>query len=176
MTAAQLTKEEAGIGTATTLKDYFMVPNCFLANEDFDQAFSLTVKLNPNADVDFRVAFIDANAEGKVVGAQEGAEFVIFAIQVAEDMAPGNYEVNFPKTVVSGLGDGKGWGQIDPYTVSVTVKGDTPTAVTDINAKAVAGVKYYNLAGVESDQPFDGVNVVVTTYTDGTKAASKVIK
>ena len=52
----------------------------------------------------------------------------------------------------------------------------TPTAVNDINSKAVAGVKYVNIAGMESDKPFDGVNIVVTTYTDGTKSAVKVIK
>ena len=44
-------------------------------------------------------------------------------------------------------------------------------------AKTVKSVKYYNVAGVESTVPFTGVNVVVTTYTDGTKAtAKKVIK
>ena len=49
--------------------------------------------------------------------------------------------------------------------------------VTDVNtSKQVAGVKYYNLAGVEGTKPFDGVNVVVTTYTDGTNATTKVIK
>ena len=49
--------------------------------------------------------------------------------------------------------------------------------VTDVNtSKQVAGVKYYNLAGVEGAKPFDGVNVVVTTYTDGTNATTKVIK
>lgn len=49
--------------------------------------------------------------------------------------------------------------------------------VTDVNtSKQVAGVKYYNLAGVEGTKPFNGVNVVVTTYTDGTNATTKVIK
>ncbi len=51
-----------------------------------------------------------------------------------------------------------------------------PTAVNDINAKAVAGIKYVNVAGMESSKPFDGVNIVVTTYTDGTKAVQKVLK
>ena len=58
----------------------------------------------------------------------------------------------------------------------VVKKNSTPTAITDVNSKAVKSVKYVNLAGVESAQPFDGVNVVVTTYTDGTRSASKVIK
>ena len=49
--------------------------------------------------------------------------------------------------------------------------------VTEINAdKDVKSVRYFNLLGVESAEPFQGVNVVVTTYTDGTKAAKKVIK
>ncbi len=42
--------------------------------------------------------------------------------------------------------------------------------------KAVKSVKYVNLLGVESNEPFDGVNVVVTTYQDGTKASQKVVK
>lgn len=52
----------------------------------------------------------------------------------------------------------------------------TTTAVNDINAKAVASVKYVNLAGAVSNKPFDGVNIRVTTYTDGTTSAAKVIK
>lgn len=40
------------------------------------------------------------------------------------------------------------------------------TGVEDVDAeKTVAGVTYYNLLGVSSDSPFEGVNVVVTTYT-----------
>lgn len=50
------------------------------------------------------------------------------------------------------------------------------TAVNGISAKAVAGVKYYNLAGVESNKPFNGINVVVTTYSDGTTSTSKMVK
>ncbi len=58
----------------------------------------------------------------------------------------------------------------------VVLKNETPSAVNDINSKAVANVKYVNLAGIESNKPFDGVNIAVTTYTDGTKSAVKVIK
>lgn len=42
--------------------------------------------------------------------------------------------------------------------------------------KSVVGVKYYNLMGVESDAPFKGVNIVVTSYDNGTRSTSKVIK
>lgn len=51
------------------------------------------------------------------------------------------------------------------------------TGVEDVNAeKTVAGVVYYNLLGAASDRPFEGVNVVVTTYTDGTKSSKKILK
>ena len=50
------------------------------------------------------------------------------------------------------------------------------TGIDNVNGKAVAGVKYYNVAGVESDRPFQGVNIVVTRYTDGSTATRKVIK
>ena len=54
---------------------------------------------------------------------------------------------------------------------------DNKTAVEEINAnKAVAGVKYYNVAGQAADKAFDGVNVVVTTYVDGTQSVVKVVK
>ncbi len=51
------------------------------------------------------------------------------------------------------------------------------TGVEDVDAeKTVAGVTYYNLLGVSSGRPFEGVNVVVTTYTDGTKSSKKIVK
>lgn len=51
------------------------------------------------------------------------------------------------------------------------------TGVNDVNGtKEVKGVSYFNMMGVESAQPFDGVNIMVTTYTDGTSSAAKVLR
>ena len=66
------------------------------------------------------------------------------------------------------------WKNYILYPVSVNT--NLPTGVTDVYAKTVAGVKYVNVAGMESNTPFDGVNIMVTTYTDGTQSAVKVIK
>ena len=50
------------------------------------------------------------------------------------------------------------------------------TAVSELNGeKAVAGVRYFNLAGQEM-QEANGMTIVVTTYTDGTTSAVKVMK
>ena len=55
--------------------------------------------------------------------------------------------------------------------------GNVSTGVNDVNnAKEVKGVSYFNMMGVESAQPFDGVNIMVTTYTDGTSSAAKVLR
>ena len=45
-----------------------------------------------------------------------------------------------------------------------------------VTNKEVKSVCYYNLAGVESDEPFDGVSIKVTTYSDGTRSTDKIIK
>ena len=51
------------------------------------------------------------------------------------------------------------------------------TAVTTVDAaKTVTAVRYYNMAGVESDKPFNGVNIVVTEYSDGSKTTAKQLK
>lgn len=42
--------------------------------------------------------------------------------------------------------------------------------------KSIASVRYYNLAGVESAEPFDGVSIKVTTYSDGTRKSEKMVR
>ncbi|MBP3738395.1 MAG: hypothetical protein J6I72_05020 [Muribaculaceae bacterium] len=67
---------------------------------------------------------------------------------------------------------------ITESTVKFTATGsDIITAVTDksIN-REVKDVIYYNMTGAVSVRPFDGVNVVVTRYTDGTTSTRKMIK
>ena len=50
------------------------------------------------------------------------------------------------------------------------------TGIDNVASKNVAGIKYYNLSGVESDVPFQGVNIEVTTYTDGSRTTRKIMK
>ena len=50
------------------------------------------------------------------------------------------------------------------------------TAINGINADNVKATRYYNLQGVESAVPFQGVNIVVKEMTDGSKVATKVVK
>ena len=58
----------------------------------------------------------------------------------------------------------------------MTIKKNTPEAIEAINMENVKAVRYYNVAGVESLTPFQGVNIVVREMTDGTKNVTKMIK
>ena len=66
---------------------------------------------------------------------------------------------------------------LTPAKRSLTVKRQPTTGVEQPAAgKRVVSVRYYNAAGLQSAQPFEGVNIVVTTYADGSKKAEKVIR
>ena len=62
---------------------------------------------------------------------------------------------------------------LDSFTIGV----NSTTSISELNsAKTIARVDYYNVAGQRVDHPESGVTLVVTTYTDGTRTTSKVIK
>ena len=49
-------------------------------------------------------------------------------------------------------------------------------AITTITGdKLVKSVRYFNLAGEESAEPQQGVNIKVTSYSDGTRSSEKVV-
>ena len=69
----------------------------------------------------------------------------------------------------------------EPIVIKLKKEGDNvsevQTGVNVINAsKNVTGVTYYNLQGIESATPFDGVNIMVRTYEDGSKDSVKFVK
>ena len=68
------------------------------------------------------------------------------------------------------------------YTVyPICLDDDLATAIESIDADKATGMRtlkatrYYNLMGVESATPFQGVNIIVKEYSDGTRDTSKVI-
>ena len=60
--------------------------------------------------------------------------------------------------------------------IALPGEGSVVTGVESINTSDVVSVKYVNLSGMASDKPFNGVNVKVTTHSDGTTETSKVFK
>lgn len=81
------------------------------------------------------------------------------------------------------------WLTVDPSTQTIyqvypggglrTYKFTTPqsTGVNNVTAaKTVKNVTYVNALGMQSAEPFQGMNIVVTNYTDGSHTATKVMK
>ena len=108
---------------------------------------------------------------GKRYGAEELTETVLgYAMQNPLTEGAEDYycvPVGFSYTLGVAYKDG------DYYVYAAISKA---TGVDELNAeKAVAGVRYFNMAGQEM-QEANGMTIVVTTYTDGTTSAVKVMK
>ncbi len=68
-------------------------------------------------------------------------------------------------------------GEPRPYKfLALNVTRNSFTGVADLNSDNVASVRYVNVSGMVSDQPFDGVNIVVIKYNDGTTKTVKIVK
>jgi hypothetical protein len=66
-----------------------------------------------------------------------------------------------------GMSEGQGSGTSESIVTAVA------SIYTD---RQVVGVKYVNPQGMQSDRPFEGVNIVVTRYNDGSMTTSKVVR
>lgn len=67
----------------------------------------------------------------------------------------------------------------DPMSMCIApvLKFDATTAINTVQAsKEAVSHTYYNIAGIASDKPFKGINIVVTHYSDGTHTATKMIR
>ena len=69
---------------------------------------------------------------------------------------------------------------MSPLNLSATDEHNLITGIKDLTGdaavKQVESVSYVDVTGKMSNSPFDGVNIVVTRYSDGTTSTSKVIR
>ncbi|MDD6832115.1 MAG: hypothetical protein PUE80_03020 [bacterium] len=65
----------------------------------------------------------------------------------------------------------------DYVVFPLNLDANTVTGITETTgAKTVKSVRYFNIMGVELAEPTAGVNIVLTTYTDGTTHSQKILK
>ncbi|MBO4814836.1 MAG: hypothetical protein J5523_07750 [Muribaculaceae bacterium] len=79
----------------------------------------------------------------------------------------GNYTITLAKSAKA---------PVEGVKIVVKKNNQTPTAITDIQNRTVTSVKYVNMAGQMSSTPFEGVNVKVTTYSNGQTETVKILK
>lgn len=65
---------------------------------------------------------------------------------------------------------------VDLENMTLTIEGTIYSGIEYINTVNVKNVRFYNLQGMESATPFQGVNIVVSEMTDGSKVITKVVK
>ena len=117
------------------------------------------------------------NVYGRATGLVEGVAYEFHAaIFRPTDNRPNSLRADGEPEPQGSLNEGTPSPDYVLYPLDIK-DGGTWTAVVEKNApKTVVGVSYYNLIGVESKKPFDGVNIVVTRYSDGSTSTTKVLR
>ncbi len=83
-----------------------------------------------------------------------------------------------PKNLINTKDGAPTYEYISVYPVDLMGDSNIITAINTVETGngEVKSVKYVNVAGMVSDVPFQGVNIVVTEYTDGSRTTSKMLK
>ena len=103
--------------------------------------------------------------------AGEEGNILVLTVAAGDDFDPQNAELVFTNVLLVDT-------HHDAYLAGDALSPiNNSSSVEQITAdKQIDNVRYINVAGQESETPFDGVNIVVTTYTDGTVTTVKVMK
>ena len=102
----------------------------------------------------------------------EGTSLAIEVDEPMSDMVTYAYTVQAIATTVE---QGEIVDIFSPESNMIEVQEGTGIDAT-VTAKQVVSVSYIDLTGKVSARPFGGLNIVVTTYSDGTTATSKMMK
>jgi hypothetical protein len=133
---------------------------------------------NPQTDTDVTINFNAGTFGARKVGNPSNEEGVIEQLDM-------NFKVRMYFTRLANLTTTRdaASGKDDKFyiveqEIPFTLNSDNIiTGVENMNiSREVVGVKYYNVAGIESDKPFQGVNIVVTRYSDGSTTTTKILK
>ena len=110
------------------------------------------------------------NADGKITNLTDGNLYQFAA--VVKKIEPGPRS---PKRKVAYVNNQPL--SSDYVVFPLNLDANTVTGITETTgAKTVKSVRYFNIMGVELAEPTAGVNIVLTTYTDGTTHSQKILK
>ena len=157
---------------------YFETPEKYIAMKDgeFDLASSRNiynmhgqVKLNFDYNEGGMAGFVQGNIHDKVKGLVKTVASTVKSPQWAPR------RINADPDQYFGI-ETKDW-DIEYVFYPLEAAKATYNPQTDLNSvivdRKVTGVTYYNLAGHSASKPFDGINIVRTTYSDGTSSVTK---
>ncbi len=168
---------EAGDGaySANNTQNYFfMNPKiqevCYITYAQWNALGYFTVPSNSGIKGGFQVGWAYNNYNG-TPSLQDGKIYKFHAIVNRTDKEYG------PNNPISAKDEIPFSEHITVLPIDLTGDDNIITAINTVSVNGeVKSVKYVNVAGVMSDVPFEGVNIVVTEYTDGSRSTSKMIK
>ncbi len=169
---------ENGDGAETSTQNYFfMNPKvqevCYITYAQWNEAYRcFTVPSTSGIPGAFQVGWV---YQDNPLGLEDNGKIYKFHA-VVHRVGKQGYGPNNPITTKDGM---------PPIYENITVLpvdlDPVTSVITAINTVEtgngeVKSVKYVNVAGIMSDTPFQGVNIVVTEYTDGSRTTSKMLK
>jgi len=108
----------------------------------------------------------------KPEGIAAGTEHIFHAVVALKSASAGNHA---PRRA-SMDNETPASDEYEIYPLDLSNSGN-PTSVNGVEVnKLVESVRYYNIMGVESEQPFEGINIIVTRYNDGSISTTKVLR
>ena len=123
--------------------------------------------------IQIRTWFLDSNDES-----YNGQQTLYGFDAIIRKNPNANNSNGAPRRIQPGTGD---FEQTPAYIVYPLNAGgnsnDNVVSVKEVlGNKAIESVHYYNMMGMEGKTPFEGINIVVTRYTDGSTSTIKVMK
>ena len=122
---------------------------------------------------------VSAGEYGMPDGLTVGHDYLFHAIVMRN-----NYQYGYNPSATNGLllaapqpGNSASSPSMGLYSLDLPNGDGAWTSVKNVyGERTIVGVSYYNLMGVESKTPFEGVNIVVTRYSDGSSSTVKVLR
>ena len=168
---------EAGDGAYSgnnTQNYFFMNPKiqevCYITYAQWNALGYFTVPSNSGIKGGFQVGWAYNNYNG-TPSLHDGTVYKFHAIVNRNDKEYG------PNNPISAKDELPFSEHITVLPIDLTGDDNIITAINTVSANGeVKSVKYVNVAGIVSDTPFQGVNIVVTEYTDGSRTTSKMLR
>lgn len=140
----------------------------FMANMSLCEDYQVYYDFNQ-----IRTWFLDSNDES-----YNGQQTLYGFDAIIRKNPNANNSNGAPRRIQPGTGD---FEQTPAYIVYPLNAGgnsnDNVVSVKEVlGNKAIKSVHYYNMMGMEGKTPFEGINIVVTRYTDGSTSTIKVMK
>ena len=140
----------------------------FMANMSLCEDYQVYYDFNQ-----IRTWFLDSNDES-----YNGQQTLYGFDAIIRKNPNANNSNGAPRRIQPGTGD---FEQTPAYIVYPLNAGgnsnDNVVSVKEVlGNKAIESVHYYNMMGMEGKTPFEGINIVVTRYTDGSTSTYKVMK